>query len=71
MCSGADFRKEVKDVLGIPEKYCLDAYGMVEGNGWMVQCPEGHYLHVPYSYYKPIVLVHLAGKFFDNNFIIL
>ena len=54
--SVADFRKEVKDVLGIPEKYCLDVYGMVEGNGWMVQCPEGHYLHVPYSYYKPIVL---------------
>lgn len=54
--SVADFRKEVKDVLGIPEKYCLDLYGMVEGNGWMVQCPEGHYLHVPYSYYKPIVL---------------
>jgi hypothetical protein len=54
--SVADFRKEVKDVLGIPEKHCLDVYGMVEGNGWMVQCPEGHYLHVPYSYYKPIVL---------------
>ena len=54
--SVADFRKEVKDVLGIPEKYCLDLYGMVEGNGWMAQCPEGHYLHVPYSYYKPIVL---------------
>jgi hypothetical protein len=29
---------------------------MVEGNGWMVQCPEGHYLHAPYSYYKPLVL---------------
>jgi len=50
------FRKEVEEVLGIPEKYCLDVYGMVEGNGWMVHCPEGHYLHVPYSYYKPIVL---------------
>jgi len=54
--SAADFRKEVNEVLGIPERYCIDIYGMVEGNGWMVQCPEGHYLHVPYSYYKPIVL---------------
>ena len=34
----------------------LDIYGMVEGNGWMVHCPEGHYLHSPYSYYKPLVL---------------
>lgn len=52
----ADFRKEVKDILGIPEKYCLDTYGMVEGNGWMTQCPEGHYLHIPYSFYMPLVL---------------
>ena len=54
--SVSDFRREVKEVLGIPEKFCLDLYGMVEGNGWMVQCPEGHYLHAPYSYYKPMVL---------------
>jgi len=46
----------VYEVLGIPEKYCLDVYGMVEGNGWMVQCPEGHYLHAPYSFYKPLIL---------------
>jgi len=52
----SDFRKHVEKVLGIPEKYCLDIYGMVEGNGWMVHCPEGHYLHSPYSYYKPLVL---------------
>jgi phenylacetate-coenzyme A ligase PaaK-like adenylate-forming protein len=52
----ADFRKEVKEVLGIPEKFCLDVYGMVEGNGWMVNCPEGHYLHAPYTYYKSLVL---------------
>ena len=51
-----DFRKEVEEVLGIPERCCLDIYGMVEGNGWAVHCPEGHYLHVPYSFYKPIVL---------------
>ena len=22
----------------------------------MLQCPEGHYLHAPYTYYKPLVL---------------
>jgi len=22
----------------------------------MVHCPEGHYLHAPYSYFKPLVL---------------
>jgi hypothetical protein len=52
----SEFRNQVKEVLGIPEKYCLDIYGMVEGNGWMIHCPEGHYLHAPYSYYKPMVL---------------
>jgi Acyl-protein synthetase, LuxE len=51
-----DFRKQVDDVLGIPEASCFDLYAMVEGNGWMVQCPEGHYLHLPYTYYKPFVL---------------
>jgi phenylacetate-coenzyme A ligase PaaK-like adenylate-forming protein len=51
-----DFRKKVEKVLGIPEKYCVDLYGMVEGNGWLTHCPEGHYLHSPYSYYKPLVL---------------
>ena len=55
----ADFRKQVQDVLGIPETYCLDVYAMVEGNAMMLQCPEGHYLHVPYTFYKPLVL--------DNN----
>ena len=43
-------------MLGIPERYCLDIYGMVESNGWMVQCPEGHYLHVPHTYFKPFVV---------------
>jgi hypothetical protein len=52
----ADFRKQVQDVLGIPETHCLDSYGMVEGNGLMVQCPEGHYFHTPYTYFKPLVL---------------
>jgi phenylacetate-coenzyme A ligase PaaK-like adenylate-forming protein len=50
------FRKQVHDVLGIPETHCVDTYGMTEGNGLMVQCPEGHYLHVPYTYYKPLIL---------------
>jgi long-chain-fatty-acid---luciferin-component ligase len=52
----ADFRKLIQDVLGIPGTRCLDLYGMVEGNGWMVQCPEGHFLHTPYTFYKPLVL---------------
>jgi phenylacetate-coenzyme A ligase PaaK-like adenylate-forming protein len=51
-----DFQKKVEEFLGIPGKFCLDVYGMVEGNGWMVHCPEGHYLHIPYSYYQPFVL---------------
>ena len=38
----------------------IDMYGMVEGNGWMVQCPEGHHLHVPMNYIHPMVL--------DDNF---
>jgi len=52
----ADFREQVENVLGIPERRCLDLYGMCEGNGWMWQCPEGHYLHAPCTYYKPLVL---------------
>ena len=51
-----DFQKQVEKILGIPGKYCLDVYAMVEGNGWMVHCPEGHYLHVPNTYFKPLVL---------------
>ena len=56
----SEFRKMVKDTLGIKEEHCLDLYGMVEGNGWMVHCQEGHYLHVPHTYYYPLVL--------DENF---
>ena len=51
-----DFRKRMQEVLGINTEYCLDLYGMVEGHGWMVQCQEGHYLHIPYAYYHPLVL---------------
>ncbi|HEC72669.1 MAG TPA: hypothetical protein ENI36_03595 [Thermoplasmatales archaeon] len=50
------FRKQMEEVLGIRPEHCLDAYGMVEGNGWMVHCPEGHYLHIPITYYHPLVL---------------
>ena len=51
-----EFRKKVEEMLGIPSQYCLDLYGMVEGNGWMVHCPEGHYLHIPATYYHAMVL---------------
>jgi phenylacetate-coenzyme A ligase PaaK-like adenylate-forming protein len=52
----SEFRRRVAEVLGTPPERCLDIYGMVESNGWMVQCPEGHYLHAPYSYFKALVL---------------
>jgi phenylacetate-coenzyme A ligase PaaK-like adenylate-forming protein len=52
----AAFRRQVEEVLGVPGDRCLDVYGMVEGNGWMVNCPEGHYFHVPHSFFKPLVL---------------
>jgi phenylacetate-coenzyme A ligase PaaK-like adenylate-forming protein len=51
-----EFRKQVEKTLGIPEKFCVDLYGMVEGNGWLTHCPEGHYLHEPYNYFKGLVL---------------
>lgn len=52
----SEFRQMAHEVLGISPEYCLDVYGMVEGNGWMVHCPEGHYLHMPYTYYRGMVL---------------
>jgi hypothetical protein len=51
-----DFRERVQQVLGIPEKYCLDMYAMVESNAALLHCPEGHYLHAPHSFFKPLVL---------------
>ncbi len=51
-----EYRNEVKKFLGIPGKYVLDVYSMVEGNGWMIHCPEGHYLHAPYAHYKALVV---------------
>jgi len=52
----AQFRKDVEELLGVHPEHCLDMYGMVEGNGWMIQCPEGHHFHVPHSYIHPMVL---------------
>ena len=51
-----DFRDKVKKYLGIPQHQCLDLYSMVESNGFMTQCPEGHYLHLPHNYYHAMVL---------------
>jgi long-chain-fatty-acid---luciferin-component ligase len=52
----ADIRKRIKEVLGIPETRCIDAYTMIEGNATMNTCPEGHYFHIPYTWFKPLVL---------------
>ncbi|MGZ4934462.1 MAG: LuxE/PaaK family acyltransferase [Halobacteriota archaeon] len=52
----ADFRRRVEEVLGIPETRCSDVYSMIEINGIMITCPEGHYFHVPYTWVKPLVL---------------
>jgi hypothetical protein len=51
-----DFRKELEDVLGITPERVIDLYGMVEGNVWLTQCPEGHHFHVPTCYAYPMVL---------------
>lgn len=54
--SPAEFRERLRRTLGIEPHLAIDVYGMVEGNGWMAQCPEGHYFHVPTGYFKPLVL---------------
>jgi hypothetical protein len=54
--SSEDFRKRVQEMLGIPETRCIDQYGMVEMNAGGVTCPEGHYYHLPYTFFKPLVL---------------
>ena len=51
-----EFRKDIQAVLGIKPENVIDLYGMVEGNVWMTQCPEGHYLHIPHSYVHAMVL---------------
>jgi long-chain-fatty-acid---luciferin-component ligase len=52
----ADFRKQVQDVLGIPETHCYDGYSSTELNEVFLQCPEGHYRHLPHTHLKPFVL---------------
>ncbi len=52
----ADFRKQVHNVLGIPETRCIDGYSMTETNVVMPQCPEGHYFHAPCTCFKPLIL---------------
>ncbi|MGZ4908449.1 MAG: LuxE/PaaK family acyltransferase [Halobacteriota archaeon] len=54
--SAAEFRKRAGEVLGIPETNCFDQYGSVEMGGMMNTCSEGHYFHVPYTWFKPVVL---------------
>ena len=50
------FRENVEKVLGIPEENHVDLYTMVESNWHAIQCPEGHYLHMPPSIVYPVVL---------------
>ena len=54
--SAGDFRELVEDVLGVPEGNCWDCYGSIEMGGMVNTCPEGHYFHVPYTWFKPFVL---------------
>jgi hypothetical protein len=55
--SRRDFRKRVEEVFGIPETNCCDSYASVEiGGAVVLACPEGHYLHMPYTWWKPLVL---------------
>ena len=51
-----DFRRRVENTLGIPEMNQVDLYTMVEGNWHAMQCPEGHYLHLPPTIMYPMVL---------------
>ncbi len=51
-----EFREKVNKLFGIPPENCLDLYGMVEANAFMVHCPEGHYLHIPNTYIHPLVV---------------
>jgi hypothetical protein len=52
----ADFRRQVTDVLGIPETRCCDAYSASEINTVLFECPEGHYRHLPHTHCKPLVV---------------
>ena len=50
------FRARVEKTLGIPERNHVDLYTMCESNWHAIQCPEGHYLHLPPSIMYPMVL---------------
>ncbi|HDM25545.1 MAG TPA: hypothetical protein ENG24_02995 [Thermoplasmatales archaeon] len=50
------YREKVGEFLSIPDERILDLYGMVECNTGMIQCSEGHYLHIPYAQIYPMVL---------------
>ncbi len=50
------FRERVGKILGIPPHNCLDLYAMVESNGFLVHCPEGHYFHIPKNYFHVRVI---------------
>lgn len=56
MVSNKKFRQDVKNILGIPERNNVDLYTMVESNWHAIQCPEGHYFHMPPSLVFPMVL---------------
>ncbi len=53
------FRRRVREMMGIPETHVIEGYAMTEGNWVSMSCPEGHYYHLPYATFKPLVL--------DNN----
>lgn len=54
--SATDFRKRIEETLGIPETRYFDYYSMVEITGCCITCSEGQYLHLPYTYLKPLVI---------------
>jgi len=51
-----EFRGKAERVLGIPPENNIDLYTMVESNWHAIQCPEGHYLHLPPTIVHPMVL---------------
>ncbi len=51
-----EFRDLAQRTLGIPHENNIDLYTMVESNWHAIQCPEGHYLHLPPTLVYPMVL---------------
>ncbi len=51
-----EFRDLAEKTLGIPHENNVDLYTMVESNWHALQCPEGHYLHLPPTLVYPMVL---------------